>query len=313
MTPDDVMSSDEPVGESAAGAATRRAEVRQPGRPPMRSSSARGHASVSHPVLMPPAREVIEGLPPFDPIDLDRITVIADEVALAEAGARLEAEPWLGFDTESRPTFVRGEVSDGPHLVQFATLTHAWLLPMHVAGSLALVGRLFATEAILKVGFGLDSDRTLIARRTGRPARGVIDLDSHFRRIGYRGSLGVRSAIAVVLGQCFTKSKRVGTSNWSSPVLNEAQIRYAANDAFGAARIYDAIGRPPMDREAVERSPAARRSTERVSTERASTERASTERAPTERAPTERAAAPASSTSPGSARRLPALLRRPGS
>jgi RNA polymerase sigma factor for flagellar operon FliA len=40
------------------------------------------------------------------------------------------AAPVLGFDTESKPTFRKGEESDGPHLIQLADSQCAWLVPV---------------------------------------------------------------------------------------------------------------------------------------------------------------------------------------
>jgi ribonuclease D len=48
--------------------------------------------------------------------------------AAADAACRdLLAEAVLGFDTEAKPTFAKGEVSTGPHLIQLATEHRVWL------------------------------------------------------------------------------------------------------------------------------------------------------------------------------------------
>lgn len=191
----------------------------------------------------PPPKEVIATLPPFAAIGLDRIRVVTTAQQVDAAARVLQASRHVGFDTESKPTFVRGEVSDGPHLVQFATLDQAFLLPLHAPGCLELVADLMRTDAVIKVGFGLDSDRTLLGAKLGVASRGVLDLDAIFRRMGYRRSLGLKSAVAVVFGQQFGKSKKVGTSNWAMPRLSDRQMLYAANDAYAAIRVFHAL--PP--------------------------------------------------------------------
>ena len=65
-----------------------------------------------------PDKDAIELLPPFPGLDLDRIHRVATPQEAAAALRSLEGAAVLGFDTESKPTFNRGEVSDGPHLVQ---------------------------------------------------------------------------------------------------------------------------------------------------------------------------------------------------
>lgn len=207
------------------------------------------HTDSRPPRRRPPTTEAIASLPPFPALDLDRITVVTDPGQLREVESILLAATILGFDTESKPVFQRGVTNDGPHLAQFAAAGEAWLIPLHVHGSLDSIGRILESTRVEKVGFGLDSDVTLLRRRLGRSLLAVHDLDHDFHAFGYRGSIGLKSAVAVVLGQRFTKSKRIGTSNWANAVLNPDQIRYAANDAWGAWCIHEALsaGARPRD------------------------------------------------------------------
>ena len=59
--------------------------------------------------------------------------------------------------------------------------------------------------------------------------------------MGYRGQIGVRGAIGVLLKQGFKKSKSITTSNWAAPQLRPNQLRYAANDAFAALKIMEVL------------------------------------------------------------------------
>ena len=54
--------------------------------------------------------------------------------------------------------------------------------------------------------------------------------------------MGVKGAVAVLFNRRFLKSKKAATSNWANPHLSEAQLVYAANDAYAAARVFDALG-----------------------------------------------------------------------
>ena len=58
------------------------------------------------------------------------------------------------------------------------------------------------------------------------------------RTLGYKDALGVKAAVAVVLGQRLQKSKSVTTSNWAMHELSPKQLQYAANDAFAALAIF---------------------------------------------------------------------------
>ena len=60
-------------------------------------------------------------LPPYDGIALSEVRLVKSAADAAEALAALSNADVLGFDTDSKPTFQKGEVSTGPHLVQLAT------------------------------------------------------------------------------------------------------------------------------------------------------------------------------------------------
>ena len=189
-----------------------------------------------------PDKEAIDALEPFERLGLDRIRVISTPREAEVACAELAAEPHLGFDTESRPTFRVGEVSDGPHIVQLATAEQAWIFQLHDKGSRGPVAELLALPQVLKAGFGLGDDRKRITAKLGREPHGVLELNTVFRERGYRKEMGVKAAVAVLFQRRFIKSKKAATSNWATPRLSEAQLVYAANDAWAAIRVFHALG-----------------------------------------------------------------------
>ena len=199
-----------------------------------------------HPPGLPiselPEREQIALLEPFDGLDLQDIVVVETAGDAARAAAELLAAGVVGFDTESKPTFAKNEVNTGPHLVQFSTMTTAFLFQLHRTDCIPTVQMLIGSTALLKVGFGLSTDLTLIRNRLEIEPRAVFDIDNEFRRRGYRKSVGVKTAIALVFDRRFMKSRKATTSNWANKQLTDAQIRYAANDAYASIRVYDALG-----------------------------------------------------------------------
>ena len=138
--------------------------------------------------------------------------------------AELLAVSAIGFDTESKPTFRKGEVSTGPHLVQLATDDHVFLFPVLFAMNHEVLRRVLAAPNLLKVGFGLGNDRTALRSRLGIELTNVLDLGEVLRGPGHRGTVGAKVAVAHYFGQKFQKSKKVGTSNWASPRLNDRQL-----------------------------------------------------------------------------------------
>ena len=181
-------------------------------------------------------------LPPFAGLGLAHIRLPRSDEELSAAWADLSAQRFVGFDTESKPTFAKGEVSGGPDVVQFATPTHAFVLQMRHAGSQDLVRQVLAAPAIIKVGFGVGQDQQQLQQRLGARAQPLVDLDVVFRRRGYQRTIGIKFAVAVVFNQRFIKSKRTTTSNWAQPQLEQRQLLYAANDAYVALRVLHALG-----------------------------------------------------------------------
>ena len=91
------------------------------------------------------------------------------------------------------------------------------------------------------MGFGFSTDLTLIRNRLNIEPGAVYDIDNEFRRRGYRKSVGVKTAVALVFDRRFMKSRKATTSNWANKQLTDSQIRYAANDAYASIRVYDAL------------------------------------------------------------------------
>lgn len=196
------------------------------------------------PRLEPPSADAIALLEPFERLLMDRITLCATgDQARRAREELLRAGAW-GFDTESKPTFVRDEVSDGPHTLQLATPERGYVFQLHDADCRAEAGALMAVPGIVKAGFGLGDDLRRIVRKLGVVPVGVLELNTVFRARGYRRDMGVKAAVAVLFNQRFAKSKKASTSNWASPRLAESQLVYAANDAWAALRVYQALGAP---------------------------------------------------------------------
>ncbi len=188
-----------------------------------------------------PSKSEIALMDPFDGLPLERVHVPATLAEFAAASEAIRAAGIVGFDTESKPTFVTGEVSEGPHLVQFALHDRAFLFQTcRVEGHPFLLD-LLQSEQLIKVGFGLKSDRGHILARLGVHFNAVVDLNTVFSMSGYHKEMGVRTAVGLVLKRRFVKSRHVTTSNWAQPQLNARQMLYAANDAYAALKVLEAL------------------------------------------------------------------------
>ncbi|OYU30540.1 MAG: 3'-5' exonuclease [Comamonadaceae bacterium PBBC2] len=191
--------------------------------------------------LPTPDKDAIALLPPFERLGLERITLVSTGAQAQNASLQLlQATAW-GFDTESKPTFKVGEQSDGPHILQLSTAQRAWVFQLHEPECRAVAAQLLAHAGIVKAGFGLGDDRKRIIHKLGIEPQGILELNTVFHQRGYRKDMGVKGAVAVLFNQRFIKSKKAATSNWANARLSEAQLVYAANDAYAALRVWEAL------------------------------------------------------------------------
>lgn len=185
----------------------------------------------------------VDALPPYPGVPEQHIFYVQTSDDLAQAEHALQSADVLGFDTESKPVFIKGQESDGPHLLQLATDTQAYLFPLitqeQIDLSHDLVRAILESHQIIKVGFGLGDDNQRLLAKLGVKVSNVLDL-SRLMGESKKKQMGAKAGVAKFFGQNLLKSKRISTSNWSSLVLNSRQRKYAADDAHSALMLYRA-------------------------------------------------------------------------
>lgn len=191
-----------------------------------------------------PLKTEISAMEPFQGLTLDSVMVISDEDEAVHARDVLFRAEVVGFDTESKPTFRKGQQSTGPHVFQFATLERAFIFRPHLSHSTDTILELLMSARLTKVGFDLKGDLSQITRRFGVQPDAVVDLGRSFRQLGYRNTIGATTAVAMLFGRRLHKSKSITTSNWAVNELSERQLLYAANDAYAAIRVFHALAKP---------------------------------------------------------------------
>lgn len=191
-----------------------------------------------------PTKAEIALMEQFPGLPLESIHVPESREEFTSATAEIIAAGIVGFDTESKPTFTVGEVSEGPHVLQFALPDKAYLFQIHQTAGHPFLIELLQSEQVIKVGFGLKSDGKYIHAKLGIDLAGVVDLNTIFSMDGYHKEMGVRAAVALLFNQRFAKARHVTTSNWSQLQLNPKQLLYAANDAYAALRVLEALDIP---------------------------------------------------------------------
>jgi ribonuclease D len=195
----------------------------------------------------PPHKDDIAEMELFDGLEMERVFVVTNQRQAGIALDELMSAGVVGFDTESKPTFRKGEISEGPHVLQFATMEKAFIFQSHLIESHPMIIDVLKSPALTKIGFGLGGDLHQISQRFGIRPAAIVDLDRTFRKLGYRNSIGAKTAVAMLFQRKLIKSKSITTSNWSLQELSDRQLIYAANDAYAAIRIFHALQKGQAD------------------------------------------------------------------
>lgn len=162
------------------------------------------------------------------------VRLIASSHELDAVGAALALEHAVGFDTETRPAFRKGE-SYLPSLAQVAGERTVWIFPLQRIDCSVALTALLSNLKVVKAGISIAEDLRQLKKLFPFEEAGVVDVGALARRRGVEQT-GLRNLAGIVLGYRIPKGKR--TSNWASPRLTPQQIGYAAMDAWAARELY---------------------------------------------------------------------------
>lgn len=162
-----------------------------------------------------------------------KISLVETLRELEQARADIRQERVIGLDTETRPSFKKGE-SHLPCLVQAATAQAVYLFQLSRLDVFPTLVELLAKPDVVKAGVGLAHDLRQLKLVFPFTVENVLDLGVIARRRGL-GQTGVRNLAGMFLGFRIPKGNR--TSNWAAPRLSPAQITYAATDAWACREL----------------------------------------------------------------------------
>lgn len=147
----------------------------------------------------------------------------------------LTSQKIIGFDTETKPVFQANVKRNNVALLQLSGGERAFIFRLTGTGMPDSLCKLLSTKKIIKVGAAVTDDIRGLQRYTKFVPRGFVDLQSIGESWGIKEK-SVRKMAAIVLGVKVSKSQQL--SNWEAEVLTEAQINYAAVDAWICRQMY---------------------------------------------------------------------------
>ena len=160
---------------------------------------------------------------------------LIESIAQMEIAAKqLSGEQLLGFDTETRPSFKRGEFYP-PALIQMATADKVFLFRISKTKSLDPLIPILESPDVTKCGVGIHDDVKQLQKFSDFKAGGFLEISKLTLELGYENR-GLRALAGLLLGGRISKAAQV--SNWARDQLDQKQIKYAATDAFISRAIY---------------------------------------------------------------------------
>ncbi len=172
------------------------------------------------------------------------VHVVRTEAELEKAVHALRRETVLGFDTETKPNFAKGE-NNALSLLQFAGRRAAYIMQLRHLPSCAPLLKLFSDERIIKAGVDIPQDILKLQKHMGGDYKGFVDISLAAKAAGLK-NFSLRGLAAILLGVRITKGMRV--SNWARDTLLPQQIKYAATDAWISRELYLRLKHPEAGR-----------------------------------------------------------------
>jgi len=169
-----------------------------------------------------------------------KIFVIDSYEKVRPAVEILSTQRVIGFDTETRPSFQKGIIHK-LSLLQLATNEQAFLFRINKIGLPPEIRNILTNPEIIKPGVAIRDDIKGLQKIHKFKPDGFIELQSYARELGIQ-DFSLKKLTAIVCGFRISKSQQV--TNWEAETLTEAQIVYAATDAWTALEIYKQLKNP---------------------------------------------------------------------
>lgn len=166
-----------------------------------------------------------------------RIHVIQSEMETIKAVTYLQSQPILGIDSETRPSFTKGQ-SHKVALLQISSNECCFLFRLNMMGLIQPLIDLLENPNIVKVGLSLKDDFMMLHKRAPFNQKNCVELQDYVRQFGILDK-SLQKIYGILFKEKISKSQRL--SNWEADVLSDGQKQYAATDAWACLNIYNLL------------------------------------------------------------------------
>lgn len=166
-----------------------------------------------------------------------RIIVVQSENEADKAVRYLLTQDLLGIDTETRPSFRKGQTHQVA-LLQVSTEDTCFLFRLNMTGITESIKRLLEDCSVTKVGLSLKDDMHQLSKREDFTPGMFIELQHEVKELGI-SDMSLQKIFANLFSMRISKGQQL--SNWEADTLTPQQKAYAATDAWACVMIYKEI------------------------------------------------------------------------
>lgn len=163
------------------------------------------------------------------------IRLIDDVNDIPEAISILRNANVVGFDTETRPNFKKGQ-ANVVSLVQLSTREITFLFRINLTGLHPDLISYLEDPEHLKIGLSIHDDFHNLNKIQEIHPGGFVELQNYVKQF-YITDNSLSKIYGILFGQRISKGQRL--TNWEAEQLTQAQQTYAALDALACITIYD--------------------------------------------------------------------------
>ena len=140
----------------------------------------------------------------------------------------------IGFDTETKPTFVKGPLNP-PSIMQLACDDKVYIFQFDNDKIFKQLSSILSNKNITKCGVSVDRDLIELMYLSPFDPISFVDL-GNVARENEIPHHGLRGLVAMFLKHRISKGSQ--TSDWSKISLTDSQISYAATDAWVSLELF---------------------------------------------------------------------------
>ncbi len=166
-----------------------------------------------------------------------QIRLICNNSELSAVASDLKSIQQFGFDTETKPSFKKGEIYQ-VSLLQLSTEDVAYLIRLKYITQFEILKNIFENSNVVKVGVAIRDDIKQLKKLFNFEAQNFIELQDLAKAKGLE-NFGLKGMAEEVLKTTISKGSKL--TNWEAFELTDQQLKYAATDAWIGLKLYQVL------------------------------------------------------------------------